>query len=1439
MSNKAYGSVSVINVNDGTGIKQTIVTYCVGSSATTPPGNPITDEQGNVLVDIEGKVLTDGEWTESVPEVQQGMYLWGRLVTIYDNGTFSVLYSISRAGEDGSDGQKGDKGDTGTSIVNVIPEYYLSTSSSELQGGSWSETKPQVTANKYIWTRQKNILSNSTTTYSTAICDITITGILFDVNKLNQNITSKIWQSDITSSINEYDGTTGKGIRDRVTQTEEDISGLTSTVSDIETTVSTKADGSTVTALTQRVSASEQDVAGFKNTVAATYAVKGDVSEFIVGTQTGSTAIFTGTSRYLTSLTDGTQITYWLPYGYSSSDAYSYTPNSGSSAVGAALRLTFNDNTFSDTIPCFYSGVSRLTSHYAAGNIIRFVYRENVTIGSATVAKGWWADSDYNTNNYDRMKFNGQVKAKTTISRYAIAVSDGNGFYNLNSGSSFSVNCPILYMQDGGISANNSASYGYVVYPATISTTQAIDLVPGKPLYIKGTLSGLTFAPYSVAPITQTQPISEDGYHYMFLGTAYGTSSTVRTFYLLEDHPIYIYRNGMGFVRVETAALTVAEQTAEGFRWIVSSGTSASDFQLTDRTADLVAQYINLNGKVTFNGLNSNTQTLINNAISDAQSATSTANSATTIANNANTTATNVQNSLNNLEIGGRNLALNTAGVILSSLGSASGSKKEYQSFNLGVSLPVSDGDDICISFDLYMTVNSANPYLFVYNSNIKGPHITCTNTNVLGGETHPVGEIINRRISFVVTIHDRNNADKTTDWIEFYSTYGSSNWYSISNLKIERGNRPTDWTPAPEDTESQISSVVEENIATYKEENSIVIGTQTTATAIFTGVAKFNVLTDGKEITYWLPQAYSSNDAVSYTPTGGSASSGAVLNLTLGNGTSTGNIPCFYSGASRLTSHYGAGNVIHFLYRENVTIGSVTINKGFWADANYDSNTYDRLRYSQNITADSGGITSGNIIVGYNGRYHNLKTGGAFDISYPILYCGTTLNGNASGNNNYLCIPFNSSSTQNTSWTVGKPVYIRGTLNGTTFTPINTTPLIQTTPTSNDGYQYILLGNAYATNGIYLAYDHGIYEYYDGGFKSVNQIATEAAIKAAAAQTTANNAKNWIDTIGSNAKEILATWTNDATLATTVIDGGYIKTHTIESEHLATDAIMSNNFVASQNGSSPYSAVGSFLNLENGNFYTQNFGIDNTHGKAYINGEIIADSGSIGLDDTNYWEIGTFTDYNGDDSAALIGHGSSFLQSGWWQISDNRINTQKYTNNHTLTYLTNNSKYYDYGMKVPSFTSTTNGDDAWLYIRRSASNTIPTIEADWTYLFKVDKDGNVYEGGVKLSEKYALISDVGSAYVPTSGGTITGNLTVNGTLTATATKANELATARTIRTNLASTSAASFNGSANITPGVTGTLGVGNGGTGQTTLVNGANAFLPWAFTFFRIHTQ
>lgn len=66
---------------------------------------------------------------------------------------------------------------------------------------------------------------------------------------------------------------------------------------------------------------------------------------------------------------------------------------------------------------------------------------------------------------------------------------------------------------------------------------------------------------------------------------------------------------------------TMATQTAEKFSWVVASGTSETDFTLTDRTADLVAEQINLKGLVSFSGLDKDAQNEINQAITTANSA--------------------------------------------------------------------------------------------------------------------------------------------------------------------------------------------------------------------------------------------------------------------------------------------------------------------------------------------------------------------------------------------------------------------------------------------------------------------------------------------------------------------------------------------------------------------------------------------------------------------------------------------------------------------------------------------------------------------------------------------------------------------------------------------------------------------------------------------------
>lgn len=91
------------------------------------------------------------------------------------------------------------------------------------------------------------------------------------VDKNTQAITDKVWTSDITTEINNYDQETVKTIRDTVAEHTVSIGNITSKVSDVESTLSQKADGSTVTSLTEKVSTLEQDAEGFKQTVSETY----------------------------------------------------------------------------------------------------------------------------------------------------------------------------------------------------------------------------------------------------------------------------------------------------------------------------------------------------------------------------------------------------------------------------------------------------------------------------------------------------------------------------------------------------------------------------------------------------------------------------------------------------------------------------------------------------------------------------------------------------------------------------------------------------------------------------------------------------------------------------------------------------------------------------------------------------------------------------------------------------------------------------------------------------------------------------------------------------------------------------------------------------------------------------------------------------------------
>lgn len=151
----------------------------------------------------------------------------------------------------------------------------------------------------------------------------------------------------------------------------------------------------------------------------------------------------------------------------------------------------------------------------------------------------------------------------------------------------------------------------------------------------------------------------------------------------------------------------------------------------------------------------------------------------------------------------GRNFVLNSGGVLADGIGSEEGSRREYAAIDLGWKLPIENGAAISVSFDLYMVVKTASPALIVYNTNNWGPHReVITTRNVLAGETHAVGDLIDKRIKIEgVTLGSGGSEVRTPhDYLEFYSTYGSNNFFRISNLKLELGSEATTWRPAPED---------------------------------------------------------------------------------------------------------------------------------------------------------------------------------------------------------------------------------------------------------------------------------------------------------------------------------------------------------------------------------------------------------------------------------------------------------------------------------------------------------------------------------------------------------------------------------------------------------------------------------------------------------------
>lgn len=394
-----------------------------------------------------------------------------------------------------------------------------------------------------------------------------------------------------------------------------------------------------------------------------------------------------------------------------------------------------------------------------------------------------------------------------------------------------------------------------------------------------------------------------------------------------------------------SAVNTIATQTADKFNWLVKSGTSSTDFTLTDRTATLVANAINLQGLVTFDGLSSSAKSSI----------------------------------VDSVQIGGRNLLKNSHKTAVEYAYPSSGFMDGY---NWESSIPL-NSDTYTLSFWAKSTVNGDKIRTHFYNpSNI---------TSIKGsqGQSSTAGD---GQCDFTLT------TTLTKYWVTYTIPKGgnSTRWVIVPRLfpgsgsgtitvqweKLEEGNKATDWSPAPEDVDSSISAVdtALANLC-YDSNKTYINGGKIYTGTIAAAQIASNAITTDKLAANSVTAAKIATDAIkskNYAYSSGNYSTAGTF-LDLSNGLirsknfaidSSGN--AYLKGTITATSgKIGKYDITstYLMTGSGSTATGIGGNQAFWAGSESSNSAPFRVAYdgtlvatnatiSGNITATSGSFT-------------------------------------------------------------------------------------------------------------------------------------------------------------------------------------------------------------------------------------------------------------------------------------------------------------------------------------------------------------------------------------------------------------------------------------------------------------------------------------------------
>lgn len=304
--------------------------------------------------------------------------------------------------------------------------------------------------------------------------------------------------------------------------------------------------------------------------------------------------------------------------------------------------------------------------------------------------------------------------------------------------------------------------------------------------------------------------------------------------------------------------------------------------------------------------------------------------------------------------------------------------------------------------------------------------------------------------------------------------------------------------------------------------------GTWTAASETWTGVSTDTELYDGKQI-------------ILYMPFGGSGN--ATLNLTLAGGGTTGAKDVYFESTTRFTTHKGQNSQLHLIYHDALTLSNGTTYQGWWYVANRDTTELSQLGRLYNSVKAKAVIYRHQILLTYDGEYllpvsngnNNMATNKTmttekFDPFGQIYYWYTTYTVSANtkiidwvycmSNFNHGLIDLRYAFNTGTTLTANKAIYLVCVPQSDGFVKLHTTPISQALPTTEDGFIYKYLGQAYDTYRITLDEDKPCYYYKNGSLRLWTNQDTNA--------TTVNGHTVAVD-VPANAKFTDTTYTSKA----------------------------------------------------------------------------------------------------------------------------------------------------------------------------------------------------------------------------------------------------------------------------------------------------------------------